>query len=40
MIRIHCSSGAPCQPSVADLADWTPPGDAIWIDLLKGRGSE
>jgi len=40
MIRIYCSSGAPCQPTVADLADWTLPGDAIWIDLLKPTREE
>jgi magnesium transporter len=40
MIRIHCSSGAPCQPSVADLADWSLPDDIIWIDLLKPTREE
>jgi magnesium transporter len=40
MIRVYCSSGAPCQPTVADLADWTLPGDAIWIDLLKPTREE
>lgn len=40
MIRVYCSSGAPCQPTVVDLADWTLPGDAIWIDLLKPTREE
>jgi magnesium transporter len=40
VIRVYRSGCASCEPSTVAPAEWTPPPDAIWIDLINPTRDE
>ena len=40
MIRVYRPGCTTCEPVIADMADWTMPADAIWLDLFEPTREE